>query len=79
MRPEPYEHLRNDETFDRLDGLAAMGDPATVALAWLLGDPRVTAIVVGPRRPAHLEPALAALENPLAAAEREQLSSIFSP
>jgi aryl-alcohol dehydrogenase-like predicted oxidoreductase len=79
MRPEPYEHLRTDVIFDRLERLADMGDPATLALAWLLADPRVTAIVVGPRRPAHLEPALAALERPLGETERDEISALFAP
>ncbi|MGH2999827.1 MAG: aldo/keto reductase, partial [Gaiellaceae bacterium] len=76
-RPEPYEHLRDDAVYDRLDRLAQMGDPATLALAWLLADPRVTAVVVGPRRPEHLAPALAALGHPLGAAERDELSRLF--
>jgi aryl-alcohol dehydrogenase-like predicted oxidoreductase len=79
MRPEPYEHLRDDTTFDRLERLASMGDPATLALAWLYADPRVSAIVVGPRRPEHLQPALAAVEQPLGDAQRDELSSIFEP
>src|SRR5256885_14698695 len=35
---------------------------ATLALAWALLHPLVTAIVVGPRRPAHLGPAQRALD-----------------
>jgi aryl-alcohol dehydrogenase-like predicted oxidoreductase len=35
---------------------------AALALAWLLANPVVTAIIVGPRTPAQLEPALAALQ-----------------
>lgn len=77
LRPEPYEHLRTDGTYDRLDRLAELGDPATLALGWLLADPRVTAVVVGPRRPQQLEPALAALEHPLAPAQRDELSRLF--
>jgi aryl-alcohol dehydrogenase-like predicted oxidoreductase len=61
MRPEPYEHLRTGAVFDALEELERRGDPATLALAWLLAQPAVTAVVVGPRRPAHLEPALRAL------------------
>ena len=76
MRPEPYEHLRDDAVYDRLERLEAMGDPATLALSWLLTDPRVTAIVVGPRRPAHLTPALDAA--PLDAARRDEISALFS-
>jgi 1-deoxyxylulose-5-phosphate synthase len=78
MRPEPYEHLRADGVYDRLDRLAALGDPATLALAWLLGDARVTAVVVGPRRPAHLEPALAAVASPLDPSARQELSDLFA-
>jgi aryl-alcohol dehydrogenase-like predicted oxidoreductase len=76
MRPEPYEHLRDDAVYDRLERLEAMGDPATLALSWLLSDPRVTAIVVGPRRPAHLTPALDAA--PLDAEQRDEIAALFS-
>jgi aryl-alcohol dehydrogenase-like predicted oxidoreductase len=66
QRPEPYEHLRSDAVYDGIERLehhaAERGTTAAaLAVAWLLADPRVTAVVVGPRRPAHLEPALAAL------------------
>ena len=61
LRPEPYEHLRTAAVFDLLEDLERRGDPATLAFAWLLEQPGVTAVVVGPRRPEHLQPALAAL------------------
>jgi aryl-alcohol dehydrogenase-like predicted oxidoreductase len=76
MRPGPYEHLRDDRVFDALEELERRGDPAILALAWLLGDERVS-IVLGPRRPEHLQPALAALAAPLASEERETLSDEF--
>jgi aryl-alcohol dehydrogenase-like predicted oxidoreductase len=63
LRPEPYEHLRNDAVYDAIEQLAELGDPAVLAFAWLLGDERVTAVIVGPRRPEQLEPALRALEH----------------
>jgi aryl-alcohol dehydrogenase-like predicted oxidoreductase len=75
MRPEPYEHLREDGVFDRLERLEKLGDPATLAFAWLLTDPRVTAVVVGPRRPQHLEPAFAALAI---APDRSRVTALFS-
>ena len=78
MRPEPYERLRTDAVFDALEALAERGDPAQLALAWLYADPRVTAVVVGPRRPEHLAPALAALAMPLAPGEREAIGALFS-
>jgi len=66
LRPEPYAHFQADEVFDELERLeqeaAEHGRSlATHALVRLLDDPRVTAVIVGPRRPSHLEAALAAL------------------
>ncbi|HEX7143856.1 MAG TPA: aldo/keto reductase [Gaiellaceae bacterium] len=83
MRPGPYEHLRRPETFIALDGLAKIAtrrgvDSATLSIAWLLAQPGVTAVVVGPRRPKHLEPALRALEHPLSAADAEEVGSLFT-
>jgi aryl-alcohol dehydrogenase-like predicted oxidoreductase len=75
-RPGPYEHLRDDRVYDALEELERRGDPATLALAWLLADERIS-VVLGPRRPAHLEPALAALANPLTREERDALDGLF--
>lgn len=63
LRPDPYEHLKTDAVYDLIEDLEARGDPATLAYAWLLEQPDVTAVVVGPRRPEHLAPALAALNQ----------------
>jgi aryl-alcohol dehydrogenase-like predicted oxidoreductase len=76
LRPGPYEFLRNDAVFDALEALERRGDPATLAFAWLLGDERVS-VVVGPRRPEQLNPALAAFDRPLSPADREALSDEF--
>jgi aryl-alcohol dehydrogenase-like predicted oxidoreductase len=76
LRSAPYEHLRNDRVYDALEQLERRGDPATLAFAWLLADERVS-VVLGPRRPEHLEPALSALERPLSPEERETLSDEF--
>jgi aryl-alcohol dehydrogenase-like predicted oxidoreductase len=62
LRPQPYEHLRTDAVYDALEQLAQLGEPAKLAFAWLLAQPNVTAVVVGPRRPEQLQPALAALD-----------------
>ncbi len=83
MRPEPYLHLQRDRIYDALDELgeraAAHGvDRATLALAWLFAQAPVTAVIVGPRRPEHLEPALRALELRLDEAETAELGEIFS-
>jgi aryl-alcohol dehydrogenase-like predicted oxidoreductase len=82
LRPGPYERYRNAETFEALEKLAEIAsrratDSATLAVAWLLAQRRVTAIVVGPRRPEQLEPALRALEIPLTREEAEELAALF--
>ena len=76
LRSGPYEHLRTDAIFDALETLERRGDPATLSFAWLFADERVS-VVIGPRRPAQLEPALAALAAPMAADERRALSDEF--
>ena len=76
LRPEPYEHLRRDAVYDALEQLEAHGDPATLAFAWLFAQPGVTAVVVGPRRPAHLGPAVRALGIDVDAGA---LSALFAP
>ena len=83
MRPEPYLHLRSEVVYHGLDELAAAAaergvSQAGLALAWLLADPRVTAVVVGPRRPPHLEPALEAVGLALDAAEHDAIGAFFA-
>jgi aryl-alcohol dehydrogenase-like predicted oxidoreductase len=68
VRPEPYEHFREDAVFDLLEELERKAEQedttmAALAIGWLLANPQVTAVIVGPRRPAQLEPALAALTH----------------
>jgi aryl-alcohol dehydrogenase-like predicted oxidoreductase len=82
MRPGPYAHLRNDKTFDGLDRFADLArergvDAATLAIAWLLARPWVTAVVVGPRSPAHLEPAVRALDLRLSESDVKQIAALF--
>ena len=83
LRPGPYEELATEETFRALEAFEAAAvardvEPAALAIAWVLGHPQVTAVVVGPRRPEHLDPALAALELRLAPAERDELAELFA-
>jgi aryl-alcohol dehydrogenase-like predicted oxidoreductase len=82
LRPEPYLHLDNDAVYRGLERFAGASrdrgvDLPTLALAWVLSHPHVTAVVVGPRRPEHLEPARAALGLELTPAERDELASLF--
>ena len=83
LRPEPYRHLEADRVHDALGRFGAEADArgvdrATLAFAWLLSDPRVDGVVLGPRRPEHLEPALRALDLPLTPDERDGLASLFA-
>jgi aryl-alcohol dehydrogenase-like predicted oxidoreductase len=83
QRPEPYEGFMSDGVFDALETLehqaGARGiSMAGLALAWLLSEPRLTAAVVGPTRPAQLQPVREALANPLSEEEHDQLSRVFS-
>ena len=82
MRPGPYEHLLSDQTFERLErfteAAASRGiSPATLAVAWLLAQPAVTSVVVGPRRVEHLEPAVSALDVQLSPSEADALAQLF--
>jgi aryl-alcohol dehydrogenase-like predicted oxidoreductase len=82
LRPESYEQLVAEPTFRALDAFRGAAEeletePATLALAWLLGHPDVTAVVVGPRRPDHLQSALAAIDLELSDARRDELASLF--
>jgi aryl-alcohol dehydrogenase-like predicted oxidoreductase len=84
QRPEGYRHLDTPATYRGLELLALAAeergvDMTTLALAWVLSHPQVTAIVVGPRRPEQLEPALRALDLRLTTDEREELAALFDP
>ncbi|MYS23539.1 aryl-alcohol dehydrogenase (NADP+) [Streptomyces sp. DvalAA-14] len=66
---------------ERVAEIAAQrGIPAAqVALAWLHGNPVVTAPIVGVTKPAHLADAVAALDVQLGADEVERLESAYAP
>jgi aryl-alcohol dehydrogenase-like predicted oxidoreductase len=82
LRPEPYVHFDDDATYRGLDVLCEAAarrdvDMPTLAIAWLLSHPQVTAVVAGPRRPEQLDPARRALDVELSPAERDELASLF--
>jgi aryl-alcohol dehydrogenase-like predicted oxidoreductase len=82
-RPEPYEHLRTDAVFgalERFDRLARElgADRAAFAIAWVLAQPGVTAAVVGPRRPEHLDAATAALELARSGRDIDEIGRVFA-
>jgi len=83
QRPEIYQRLVSDSIFAVLERLEAHATArgsslAGLALAWLLDDPRVTQIVLGPSEPEHLDPLGEALSHPLAPDERSHIESLVS-
>jgi aryl-alcohol dehydrogenase-like predicted oxidoreductase len=82
LRPEPYQHLVNETTFG---GLGSFADEArsrgaemsTLAVAWVLHHPSMTAAIIGPRRPAQLDSALAALGVSLSAEDLVRIRGLF--
>jgi aryl-alcohol dehydrogenase-like predicted oxidoreductase len=82
LRPGPYEQLRNDHTFDALERFSELADrrgtdTTTLALAWLLARPEVTAVIAGPRDPGQLEPGLRAVDMQLSPDERDEVTELF--
>ncbi len=83
QRPESYLRYANGRIFDALEALEreALGRGVSMAglsIAWLLGVPEVTAVVVGPTRAEHLEPVREALSLELAPAELDHLKGLFA-
>jgi aryl-alcohol dehydrogenase-like predicted oxidoreductase len=82
LRPEPYEEFQNEATYDAIDRFLAAAnargvEPSVLALAWTLNHPRVTATVIGPRRPEQLQSLLPALDLELNETERAELAELF--
>jgi len=83
LRPDPYRDLERDETYAAIDAFTAAAaergvEPATLAVAWVLAHPSVTAVVVGPRRPEQLASALTAADLRLTPDERNDLTELFA-
>jgi len=83
QRPDSYVRYSNDSVFDALEAIEreALGrgvSMAGLAIAWLLAVPEITAVVVGPTRAEHLEPAREALSLELTSAEHAHLRGLFS-
>ncbi|CAF3349686.1 unnamed protein product [Rotaria socialis] len=86
QRPEPYQIYveHQDGIFDGLDAMKKISSDrfgnisiAGLSLAWLLSDPRITGIVVGPRKSEHLEPVREALNVRLNETDRIDLATLF--
>jgi aryl-alcohol dehydrogenase-like predicted oxidoreductase len=83
LRSEPYLHLVRDSTFRGLEALRRAAEErglamTTLAIAWVLSHPWVTAVIIGPRRPEHIHDARAALDVDLSDEERASLSAAFT-
>jgi len=82
QRPESYARFENGRVFDALEAfdLEAVGhgvSMAALATAWLLGEPGVSTVVVGPTRAEHLEPVREAMALELTPADRAHLRGLF--
>jgi len=82
LRPEPYREFVSDAVFRSLAAFQADARrrklaASTLALSWVLGHPHVNAAVIGPRKTAHLDEAIAALGPRLTDAEREAVTALF--
>jgi aryl-alcohol dehydrogenase-like predicted oxidoreductase len=75
------ERYWNDRAFDTVEMLQKVADGAglalpTMALAWVLANPVITAPIIGASSPEQLDATLAALQTPLDADLKEQLDDL---
>jgi aryl-alcohol dehydrogenase-like predicted oxidoreductase len=82
QRPDGYRRYENDAVFDALAAFELEArrrgiSMAGLALAWLLGVPEVTAVVVGPTRVEQLEPVREAHALELSPSEHAHLRGLF--
>jgi aryl-alcohol dehydrogenase-like predicted oxidoreductase len=83
MRPEPYEAYRSDTVFAALEALDAFAAEnrttmATLALAWALAQPGLTAIVIGPNHVGHLQPAVEAAASHFSPTVIDHVTELFT-
>jgi aryl-alcohol dehydrogenase-like predicted oxidoreductase len=81
---DTWRALDQPRSWTILDGLRAVAarrgaSPAAVALAWLLGKPEVSSLLVGARTPAQLDVNLAAADLALAPEEMAELDALSDP
>ncbi|MEM7218749.1 MAG: aldo/keto reductase [Pseudomonadota bacterium] len=76
-----FDRNRDEDIVKRVAEIAAARDVprAQIALAWVLGNPVVTAPIVGASKLQHIEDAVAALDVELTTAEREALEEPYVP
>jgi aryl-alcohol dehydrogenase-like predicted oxidoreductase len=78
MYQQRYWHKREFETVDTFRALAkdAGLSMTTLALAWVLANPAITAPIIGASRPSQLADNLAAVETPLSADLKKKLDEM---
>ncbi len=76
-----YTHPNDWVIIERLNALAAARgvSSATIALAWMLAKPFISAPIIGASKAQHLEDAIAAVEIKLSAEELQQLEELYEP
>ncbi len=83
QRPEGYRKFATEAVFDALEALEREAverhvSMAGLALAWLLGVPETTAVVVGPTRADQLEPVREAFALDLTPGDHAHLRGLFA-
>jgi len=84
LRPGPYEELDRDDVWQGIEQLRRWTNDhgiamANAAYAWVLADSRVTAMLIGPRRPEQLASAVWSMELDLSPDDHALLASFFTP
>lgn len=81
LRPEPYASFTTGSTYRMIDELARTAltrglSLPTMALAWVLEDPGVTAAIIGPRTPSQIAAACDAIDVTIDPQEHAALSDV---
>jgi aryl-alcohol dehydrogenase-like predicted oxidoreductase len=82
LRPEPYEHLATPAVFDALARLEEEArtrgmDVTALAIAWVLHQPCVDAVIIGPRSTKHIDAALGGVGVGLSDRDAERMAALF--
>jgi aryl-alcohol dehydrogenase-like predicted oxidoreductase len=81
MRPEPYASFTSGSTYQMIEELARMAlarglSLPTMALAWVINDPGVTAAIIGPRTPDQMAAACDAIDVTMDPGEHAALADV---
>ncbi len=81
LRPEPYASFTTGSTYRMIDELAGTAvarglSLPTMALAWVINDPGVTAAIIGPRTPAQIAIACDAIDVTIDPREHAALADV---